>query len=124
MAGQHAHLVITNNDVIFMPNWDRYLRLCFKKEELGCGMAGPVTNQPGHAPWQYVPMPEGDDFELFTDGASDFVDQEDNTSTGSASCSVETGCHRRYPTATCFGASSRCPSTLGGRTTSRRECEK
>lgn len=55
------HLVITNNDVIFMPGWSQPLMRAFERR-VYCGIVGPLTNQPGHQEMQRA-LDIGDDLD-------------------------------------------------------------
>lgn len=60
MAMEVDYLVVANNDVIFTRNWWQPLAQAFEAED--CGIAGPMTNQPGHQPHQRLPIQRPTDF--------------------------------------------------------------
>lgn len=65
-------LVLANNDVIFMRDWDEYLLQPMLERE-DCGIVGPVTNQPGHQPMQLIEAHGSNDPIAFAKLREDFI---------------------------------------------------
>ncbi len=50
---RYDYMVFTNNDVLFHKGWEKQLMECFETHP-DCGVAGPMTNQPGPCKKQQV----------------------------------------------------------------------
>jgi GT2 family glycosyltransferase len=68
LQGDYDYLVISNNDVIFMDGWEEPLKAAF--EDPKCGISGPMTNQPGHQPYQKIPIDDPLNFINFSNERS------------------------------------------------------